>query len=72
MVKVKKGATKQELLLAVEQALTTREVPLFNNHNMTGPNDVPPPPGTCPPDTLGGKLGPDDAIMIMCKQEGWP
>ena len=73
MVKVNRGASRADLIAAVEQALRAKDVPLFKDHKLTGAQDrIALNPNPCPPDTLGDKLGPDDAIMIMCKQEGWP
>ena len=74
LVEIPRGSSKDDLIRAVEAALRSKDVPLFKDHKSTGDDGTPSGADdpTCPPTTLGQGLGPDDALLLFCKQEGGP
>ena len=77
MIEIPRGASQQELVQAVTTALTTREVPFFKDRGRHASpslgrssvgDDLPPPnEGGYP----GDRMGPNEALLIFLKEEGW-
>jgi hypothetical protein len=67
LINVSKGATRKELIQAIDEALKeTREIPFFSDHRRTPQGEdkaVAQPPGS--------SGGPDPGLLILVRQEGY-
>jgi hypothetical protein len=79
-VNVRRGATRQELVQAVDAALRANDVPFFKDntdpgHTTAGHDATPPAPAqaayAATAKDQSDTLAPKDALLMLVQQEGW-
>ena len=72
LVNVRKGASKQELLRAIDQALQSSELPFFRERIYPSkPEARKSAAPQADPQPESEALPPDEALLMLVQQEGW-